>query len=514
MIPEIRKDEKGIATLYVQGEPFFCLAGELHNSSASSLSFMEQEVWPYLKGLNMNSVIVPLYWECMEPEEGRYDFALMDGLIDQARKNGMKLIFLWFGLWKNAESMYIPGWMKKNPDIYFRARKVNGEPLNTISPLCQKAVDKDAEAFTAVMKHIREIDETETTVLFMQVENEIGLLGTDRDYCEAANAAFAETVPEGLTGRLNLEGGKTWKETFGDDAEEAFMAYQFAKAVEQIASAGRREYPLPCYANCWLKQYPWYPGSYPSGGPIVEMQNVWRAAAPSLFTFGPDIYVPYVPQILDEYASPENPLVIPEVRKDAVTAAYCLYAFGRHNAICYSPFGIEEVNMDPSRIDVPPMEVMIALNIDPSAFDIAGSGPYLAKAYDLVTQMKPLYLKYRGTDHLKSYVRHSETDYGTYMCFEDYDLQIAYSPKMPKKPVAGGMVYELEPDRFLIIGMQSSLTFTPKSGTNKKVDILKLEEGDLINGQWKPGRILNGDEKMSLRLGDMPACLMVQLFQY
>lgn len=514
MIPEIKKDEKGIKTLYVKGEPFFCLAGELHNSSASSLSYMEKEIWPNLKGLNMNSVIVPLYWECIEPEEGKYDFTLLDGLISQARENDMKLIFLWFGLWKNAESMYVPGWMKKDTDTYFRVRKVSGEPINTISPLCEKAVEKDMQAFTAIMSRIKELDEEESTVLFIQVENEIGLLGTPRDYCEAANAAFAANVPAELTQKLNLESGKTWQETFGEDAEESFMAYWFAKDVEKITAAGQSVYPLPCYTNSWLKQYPWFPGSYPSGGPVVEMQPIWRAMAPSLFTLSPDIYVSYVPQIMDEYTTLENPLVIPEVRKDAVTAAYCLYAFGQHNAICYSPFGIEEMGMDPSLVDAPPMEVCMALNIDPTAFDIAGSSAYLARAYDLVNRMKPLYLKYRATEHLRSFVKKSETDFGRFMKFENYDLQVAYAPRMPRKPVAGGMIYELAPNRFLAIGMQATLTFMPKVGENKKVEILKLEEGDLVNGEWKPSRIFNGDEKMMLRLGDMPSCLMIELFKY
>lgn len=87
------------------------------------------------------------------------------------------------------------------------------------------------------------------------------------------------------------------------------MAYSFAKAVEQITAAGRKEYPLPCYTNAWLKQYPWYAGSYPSGGPVVEMQKIWRAAAPSLFTFAPDIYVPYVADTMDAYSSKGNPLL-------------------------------------------------------------------------------------------------------------------------------------------------------------------------------------------------------------
>lgn len=514
MIPVVKKDEKGIYTLYVNDKPFFCLAGELHNSSASSLDYMNREVWPYLKDLHMNSVIVPLYWESIEPEEGRFDFSLPEGLIDQARENQMKLIFLWFGLWKNAESMYVPGWMKKDTATYFRARKVNGEAINTISPLCQAAIDKDAKAFAAVMGRIKEIDSEENTVIIMQVENEIGLLGTERDYCDLANEKFTREIPADLTEKLNLAPGQTWSEAFGDDAPESFMAYYFARAVEQISSAGQAEYPLPCYTNSWLKQYPWYAGSYPSGGPIPEVHNIWKAMAPSLFTLAPDIYVPYVPAIMDEYTQPENPLFIPEVRKDAVSAAYCLYAFGQHNAICYSPFSIEELNMDPGLIETPPMELMVALNIDPTAFDIAGSAAYLSRAYELIGQIQPLYLKYRGTNKLRSYVKKSETDFGTYMTFENYNLSIAYAPRQPQKPVAGGMIYELSENKFLLVGMQSTFTFTAKPGENLKVDVLKMEEGNIVDGKWQPGRTLNGDEKMMIKLGDMPACVMVELFKY
>ena len=56
-----------------------------------------------------------------------------------------------------------------------------------------------------------------------------------------------------------------WTVVFGEDAGEIFSAWFFASALERIASVGKKEYPLPCYANVWLKQFPWYAGSYPSG---------------------------------------------------------------------------------------------------------------------------------------------------------------------------------------------------------------------------------------------------------
>lgn len=510
-IPEIKTD-KGIETLYVNGSPFFIHGGEIHNSSASSLEYMEEKVWPNLEGLHMNSLIVPLYWETIEPERGEYDFSLIDGLISQARTHGMRLVFLWFGLWKNSESMYVPAWMKQDTETYFRVEKVNGEKINTISPLCEAAVERDAEVFSRIMAHIKEADEEENTVVMMQVENEIGVLGCERDYCPAAQQAFEENIPEMLAKIYQRKG--SWQEVFGDKAEESFMAYYFACAVEKITQAGRSEYPLPCYANAWLRQYPWYPGSYPSGGPVKEVHKIWKTAAPSLYTLAPDIYVPYVPDIIDEYGYEGNPLFIPEVRKDAVTASYCMYAFAKANAIGYSPFGIEELAMPEEEIEKPPMEVMIALNIDPSAFDIAGSKEYLAKTYELLDELQPLYLHYRGTQHLRSFVRKGENDFGTYYSFQKYDIAVSYSPKMPRKPLAAGMIFELDENKFLICGMMCSMKIRPKAGENVKIDFLRMEEGCVSEGKWKAGRILNGDERMAVRFEDMPSCLYIEVYKY
>ena len=508
-IPYIKKDEHGIQTLYVHDKPFFCRSGEIHNSSASDPAYMDEHVWPNLRELHMNSVIAPVYWELIEAEEGVYDFTSVDTLIAQARREGLKLIILWFGLWKNAESMYVPAWMKRNTGLYFRAEKVNGEPMTTISPLCEAAVEKDAAAFSALMRHIRETDEQESTVIVIQVENEIGLLGTDRDYSPAAREAFAKEIPAGIADKTG-----TWEEVFGDGAGDAFMAWYFANAVEKIAAAGQKEYPLPCYANAWLRQYPWYPGSYPAGGPVPEVQKIWRNAAPSLFTFGPDIYVPYCADVMDEYASDENPLFIPEIRKDAVASSYALYCYAAKNGICFSPFGIEEVALDPSLVDKPPMEVMIALNIDPSAFDTTDSKDFLARAYTLIDEVDPVYRKYRGSEHLKAFIRHGVNDNGTFLRFEDCDIAVSYAPMRTAKPLGAGIVIELGNGRFLIIGTSCGMNFRVKPGQNKQIDILRLEEGSLKDGEWVRERVLNGDEKMSVRFGDMPQMLLVEVYTF
>lgn len=510
-LPEIRNNN-GVDTLFVHEEPFIVLSGEIHNSSASSLDYMKNKVWPNLQDLNMNTVILPLYWDLIEETEGTFDLSFIDGTMKEAREHEMHLIFLWFGLWKNAESSYAPGWMKKNTATYYRAKKVNGEPINTISPLCLEAVQKDARALAQVMAHLKEIDTEENTVIAIQVENEIGLLGTDLDYSEEGVRQFAQRIPLEVETEFSVKG--TWREAFGYEAGEYFMAYHFAKAIEMITQAAQKEYNLPCYANAWLKQYPWYLGSYPCGGPVASMHQMWKLAAPSLFCLAPDIYVPYVPQVMEEYTQNGNPLFIPEVRKDAVSASYALYAFGKYNAIGYSPFAIEELAMDPAEINKPPREVLLALNIDPSAFEIEGSKDYLSAVYGLMENIKPLYFKYRGTDHLKSYVKKSEMDYGELFQFKNYDFQVAYAPKQPNKPVAAGMIYEVGENCFYIIGMMSTIRIVSKLGENKKADILRLEDGEFELGKWKCSRVLNGDEKMTLSLTDKLRCLYLELYKY
>lgn len=186
----VMKECNGIPTMYVENKPFFAFAGEVHNSSAGSLEYMNEHVWDKIQGLNLNTLLVPVYWEQIEPTEGSFRYEMLDGLIEQARQRQIRLILLWFGLWKNAESMYVPRWMKKDSKKYFRVRAASGEMLNTISPFCTEAVEKDAAAFANVMGHIREQDEEDSTVIAVQIENEVGLLGTAYDVCDAAKEAF------------------------------------------------------------------------------------------------------------------------------------------------------------------------------------------------------------------------------------------------------------------------------------------------------------------------------------
>lgn len=68
----------------------------------------------------------------------------------------MRLVILWFGLWKNGESTYVPEWVKADTKRFIRACYPGGVPSETISPLCQEAVEADKRAFTKFMEFLKE----------------------------------------------------------------------------------------------------------------------------------------------------------------------------------------------------------------------------------------------------------------------------------------------------------------------------------------------------------------------
>jgi beta-galactosidase GanA len=185
----------------VDGRPFLMLGGQAHNSSASNAADLKP-VWDSLVAMHANTAEVPIYWELIEPHPGQFDFHTLDDVIHGARDHGLRLVLLWFGTWKNGAMTYTPGWVKENPEKYFRVRDAAGQPMDIISPFCAAARDSDEQAFAAVMQHIKDVDASDRTVIMMQVENETGLLGTDRDHSPEATRAYRSPVPPELTSYL------------------------------------------------------------------------------------------------------------------------------------------------------------------------------------------------------------------------------------------------------------------------------------------------------------------------
>ena len=490
MLPYIRGVGKD-AALIVDGAPMALRAGEVHNSSASSLEYMDKTVWPAVRNHHMNCLIVPVYWECIEPEEGKFDFSLVDGLLEQARRENMRLELLWFGLWKNSSSTYVPQWVKEDRQRFWYVRTREGKIPTfyggitfILSPFCREAVEADKRAFAKLMAHLREHD-PDHTVILIQVENEIGVLGTPRDFSPAAQAAFLEPVPEALASHFGKTG--CWQEAFGDYAEEAFMAWHYAKAVEEIAASGKAELALPMGVNAWLEQEPWYPGSYPCGGPQFKNIDIWRLAAPSIDLYSPDIYVPYFQDVCREYAGKGNPLFIPETRAEA---AFCLYAVGEHNAMCFAPFGIEDAAGLQQEMDEKTMEL---LRLTPEVQRSARNARQLFDAYAIWGNIEPVLRKSKTRGFLYA----GEPKEQVFL--SKVHLDVFYEHTEEGHPAGGGMVAELSDYEFLVAAINCTFDFQADGAL---LDILTKEDGRYENGVWVRDRILNGDERYHHVVGD------------
>jgi hypothetical protein len=499
-IPHLRR--QGTATqLVVDGRPFLVRGGELGNSAASNAAYLEP-FWARFAELNMNTVLAPVYWELMEPEEGRFDFSLVDAVVRQARQHRMRLVLLWFGSWKNSMSCYAPAWVKRDPRRFPRATDRDGVRQEILSPFSEENRRSDARAFAALQRHLRQSDGSAHTVVMVQVENEIGMIPAARDHSPEAARAFAGPVPAELMAYLAAHretlapelralwleaGGKaagTWEEVFGPGpaAEEVFMAWHFALYTEAVTAAGKKEHPLPMFVNAALIRPGHQPGQYPSAGPLPHLIDVWRAAGPSIDFLAPDIYFQDFSGWARRYRRSGNPLFVPEALRSPEAAVNALYAFGAHDAIGFSPFGIESVG--------------------------EAAGKHLAASYALVAQLEPQLLALQGRGQtagllsegpeqrqpqqvrLGGYVLSASFERGAPAALADGVVPAASSGPPPP---SGGLVLATGPGEYLIAGTGVTVTFT-STEAGKRAGILSAEEGRFVGGRWENVRWLNGDE--------------------
>lgn len=330
------------------------LGGELSNSAATSVSDIEK-VLPRMKTLGLNTVLVPVYWEFLEPVEGQMDFTLVDRTIDVARQQGLKIVPLWFGAWKNSMSCYAPAWFKLDVKRFPRAVTAEGKPLEIASCFSDHVLQADLKAFSALMQHIAEKDPRRDVVIMIQIENEIGMLESARDHSPLAEKAYKQPVPQALLKALSIKRQGTWAEVFGTDdyADEKFMAWHYACYVEHLAQAARRIHDMPLYVNAAMNSRGRKPGEYPSAGPLAHLADIWEAGAPDIDILAPDIYDTGFKSWASQYAMPSRPqdggkvknrLFIPESRCCANSGVRALYAFGEHQALGFSPFAIDQAS--------------------------------------------------------------------------------------------------------------------------------------------------------------------------
>jgi beta-galactosidase GanA len=508
----------------VDGAPFLARGGEVSNSHGEP-DYLRPS-WPKLKALNLNTVVVPVSWHVIEPVEGKFDFATVDGLLGDARANGMRLVLLWFGTWKNSMSCYVPAWVKSNPARFPRARTSAGQPMEILTPFAASNCDADVRAFSALMRHLREADGTPHTVILVQVENEVGTYGLVRDFGAKAQAAFERPVPAEVLARqpapVKHAASGSWRAVYGDYADEYFHAWAIASYIEQVAKAGRAAFDVPLYVNNALRDAveplaPWK-SNFASGGPTYDVIGIYKAAAPHVDIVAPDLYNPASAQIdatLAKFQRPDNALWVPEMSHAPGYGRIVYDVLGR-GSLGISPFGIDYTSFTNFPLGAKATGGPAIVAPFAASYAVFGSMDRLWATWAFEGRTRGVA---EGDDRQPqaialgawtATVSFQEWQFGE----KSWPNHPAEAPPGTEQPSGGVAVAQIGPDEFVITGQHARVRIAPSQDLpGHGAMFARVEEGHFdAAGKWVMERNWNGDQTdWGLNFTAVPVILKVRM---
>lgn len=552
----------GAARMLVQNKPFIILGAEIHNSTGSDTAALKKAL-KQAKALNMNTILAYAYWEFIEPEEGKFNFWLLDQLLNESRKENLKVVLVWFGSWKSTTSAYVPAWVKTNPQRFPRHTLADGKTLEILSPFSDANRDADAKAYTALMQHLKAVDKAQTVIL-MQTENEPGCFQGYRDYAAAALKAWSAEVPKEVISYLNAQKGKlfpalekvwaangyknqgSWEEVFGKSSaegeyphysEELFMAFHYSKYLNHIAAQGRKILDLPTFCNGWLYNKRGY---YPHGTVNPHVLDMYRAGGSALDFYSPNVYTIDYDKLFSEYKTGGNVLFIPE---SLLSPAGVLYAIAEYDAIGFAPFGLDGWNRNDESVKAN-LKLLGEIN-----GALQGMQGLISSKYGS-DQMRGAYFAltaHHKTIEMGDYniAIGSSTDFRFSIDFgkslEQVGKQVisfaalsgqddpapgpntptADKPALPASPFGGlpkdmgaALIIQQAADEFYIVGYSVKLNFALKEGIPfHHLGYLSIDEGYFKQDQFITSKRWNGDEQKINLPGQQLSVLRVRLYR-
>ena len=519
----VRSD--GRTALMVDGAPYTMLGVQVNNSSNYPATL--GKVWPAAHDVHANTVEIPVAWEQVEPVEGRFDFSYVDTLLAQARQNRLHLVLLWFGTWKNTGPAYAPAWVKFDNKRFPRMVDQKGKLSYCLTPFGEETLKADRKAFVALMTHLKKIDASQHTVLMMQVENEVGTYGLVRDFGTKAQAQFEQAVPAAVLQHqkspVPLGASGSWREVYGDYADEYFHAWAIASYIEEVAKAGRAVYDLPMYVNNAQRNSaeplaPWK-DNFASGGPTYDVIGIYKAAAPHIDIAAPDIYNPESVQFdatLDKFQRPDNPLLVPEMGHAAGYGRYVYQVLGR-GSLGIAPFGIDYTDYTNFPLGTKATGKSI---VEP-----------FAETYAVFGSMQRLWARWafegrthgiaEGDDRKErtmalgawtATVSFREWQFGE-RSWPNYTTDL---PAGTEQPNGGVAIAQVGDDEFVIVGQHARVRIAPTVAQGNGAMFARVEEGRFdAAGKWVMERNWNGDQTdYGLNLTAHPVILKVRMGRY
>jgi hypothetical protein len=459
-MPQMR-ELNGAKALFVDSLPFLILGLQWDCDTCFAREIMNPLI-PEAAKMGCNTAVLPLYWREVEPQEGKFDFAMLDDRLEMAREHGLRIALVWFASWKNGCLHYAPDFVKSDMRRFRRARRADGTQLRNFScPTSDETFAADRKALQAIFGHLKAVDSSRHTVILFQMENEVGILGTDRCYCPVCTGQFEE-------------GG--WREREKDRAAEAFTAHCIAKYLDGLTLAVKAIYPLPVYVNCWLRLDDGVPGvNYPSGGPVERVLDIYASTAKNIDFIAPDIYVRGLDlfrSICEGYSGKGWPLYVAEHAsgKDSRAERNVYYALGELSAIGFSPWAIDTPFPDEYG---QPLVDQLDRRWSEEAYNLRDSYVPIRDA------MVPLAMAQK-TDRLRFFVQEGPEEKEARLPFEGIVVHAEYHHR---KSMARGIVLRLNKTEFVVLGTGFDARFLTPQGQG--IELLQVERGRFEGKAWR-----------------------------